>query len=65
VEHVITAGDTENAVVTFESVPLDAGGQYTIVALGTLDADDDYDFGVRVFIDSGNGDRFVDLKIAE
>jgi hypothetical protein len=51
-------------VVTFESVTLDAGGQYTIVALGTLDADDDYDFGVRVFIDSGDGDSFVDLTIA-
>lgn len=62
---VTAAGDTENAVVTFESVTLDAGGQYTIVALGTLDADDDYDFGVRVFIDSGNGDSFVDLTIAE
>jgi len=61
---VTAAGDTENAVVTFESVTLDAGVQYTIVALGTLDAEDDYDFGVRVFVDSGDGDSFVDLTIA-
>ena len=62
---VTVAGDTESAVVTFESVTIDAGGKYTIVALGTLDADDGYDFGVRVFIDSGDGNRFVDLTVAE
>lgn len=62
---VITpAGDTENAVVTFEPATLDAGTIYTVVALGTLDEEDAYDFGVRVFVDSGVGNTFVDLVIA-
>ena len=62
---VTAAGDTESAVVTFQEATLDAGGIYTIVALGTLDGDDDYEFGVRVFVDSGEGDSFVDLTVAE
>ena len=41
------------------------GGIYTIVALGTLDGDDEYEFGARVFVDSGDGDSFVDLTVAE
>jgi hypothetical protein len=48
-------------VVTFAPVTLDAGTIYTVVALGTLDDTDDIDFGVPVFVDSGNGDAFVDF----
>ena len=62
---VTQAGDTENAVVTFEPVTLEAGTIYTVVALGTLDDGDDYDFGVRVYVDSGDGNTFVDLTIAQ
>ena len=53
--------DTENAIVTSEPVTLNAGDIYTIVALGTVDDTDDYEFGARVFIDSSDGDSFVDL----
>ena len=62
---VTQAGDTENAVVTFEPATLEAGTIYTVVALGTLDDGDAYAFGVRVYVDSGDGNTFVDLTIAQ
>jgi hypothetical protein len=58
---VVTAANSQTAVVSYEPVTLEAGLIYTVVAHGTLDANDAYDFGVRAFIDSGEGDTFVDL----
>lgn len=57
---VTAAGDTA-AVVTFQEVTLEDETLYTVVALGTLDAGDAYDFTVRVFIDNDDGDQYVDL----
>jgi len=57
---VTAAGNTQDAVVTFDPVTLEGGEVYTIVALGTLANN----FGVRVFIDSGTGDTFEDLTVA-
>ena len=58
---VTAAGDTK-AVVTFEKVKLEADKIYTAVAHGTLDGQDSYDFGVRVFVDNEEGKTFLDLK---
>lgn len=64
---VTAAGEEGSAVATFQPVTLDAGRIYTVVALGTLDDGDDGDpnfvFGVRVYVDSGDGDSFVDLEL--
>jgi len=62
---VIATGDTENATVTLETVTPDAGVIYTTVALVTLNDANDYDFGVRVYVDCGDGDSFVGLTIAD
>ncbi len=63
---VITkAGDTDTAIVTFEEVTLNVGTIYSVVALGTLDDSDGYAFGVRVFNDSGHGNTFFDLTVAQ
>ena len=60
---VVTATGANQAVVSFEPVGLEAGKVYTAVAFGTLDAKDKYPFGVRVFVDNGDGKAFVDLKV--
>lgn len=61
---VTQAGNDTDAVVTFEPITLAADQIYTVVALGTLDDTDAFDFGVRAFIDTGNGNTFADLTIA-
>ena len=61
---VTQAGNNVDAVVTFEPVTLEVNTIYTVVARGTLEDTDDFDFGVRVFIDNGAGDTFVDLTVA-
>ena len=57
---VTGTGDTVE-VVRFEPITVDANTVYTVVAFGTLDANDAYPFGVRVFVDNGTGAQFVDL----
>lgn len=61
VSFVITAAGDSTAVVSFEEINLEAGKLYTVVARGTLDATDSYNFGVRVFIDNGDGKTSLDL----
>jgi len=58
---VITPTGSTDEVVVFDPVDLTVGSVYTIVAHGTLDGNDAYPFGVRVFIDNGDGDEYVDL----
>jgi hypothetical protein len=58
---VVTAADDNIALITFDPVTLQAATVYTVVALGTFDAGDEFPFFVRVFVDSGDGDFFVDL----
>lgn len=38
---------------------LEGGTAYTAAALGTLAADDPYEFGIRVYVDTGTGDQSV------
>lgn len=58
---VVTPAGVEQEVTAFDPVELDAGQVYTIVAHGTLNENDDVPFGVRVFIDNGLGQQYVDL----
>jgi hypothetical protein len=62
---VIAIGDAENARITFETAMLDAGAINTTFALLPLNDANDYDFGIRVFVDCGDGDSFFDLTIAD
>ncbi|MEM1007426.1 MAG: DUF4397 domain-containing protein, partial [Myxococcota bacterium] len=59
---ITAAGNTTDAVVKFQEVTLEADTAYTVVAHGTLDANDNFPFAVRVFIDNDKGDQFLDLK---
>jgi hypothetical protein len=61
---VTQAGDNVNAVVTFAPATLEADKIYTVIAIGTLEDTDLFDFGVRVFDDTGSGNAFVDLTVA-
>ena len=47
----------------FETAMLDAGEIYTSVALVTHNNANDYDYGMRVFVDCGDGDRSVGLTL--
>jgi hypothetical protein len=60
----VTANDDTKEVVILGNVPLENGTLYTVVARGTLDANDNVPFEVRTFVDNGNGDAFVDLTAA-
>jgi hypothetical protein len=62
---VVTATGSTDEVVRFNPISVTAGNVYTVVAHGTLSSADDYDFGVRVFIDNDEGTQYVDLTIAE
>jgi hypothetical protein len=57
----VTATGSMTEVVVFAPIQVMAGNVYTVVAHGTLDANDNYDFAVRVFVDNGMGDAYVDL----
>ncbi|MCA9670221.1 MAG: DUF4397 domain-containing protein [Myxococcales bacterium] len=59
---VVTAAGSTDAVVAFKPVALEAGKRYTIIALGTLDPNDKFDFKVRVFVDNGPGNVAIDLE---
>jgi hypothetical protein len=58
---VTPAGSTDEVAV-FNPVEVQNGNLYTVIALGTLDAGDQYPFLVRVFIDNGSGDASLDLS---
>jgi hypothetical protein len=57
----VTATGSTDEVVVFDPVTVTNGTVFTVVAHGTLDGDDNYPFGVRVFVDNGTGDAYVDL----
>ncbi len=57
------ANDTTEVVI-FDPISVSNGTVYTVVAYGTLDNTDAYDFGVRVFVDNNAGDGFVDMTAA-
>lgn len=59
---VVTAASATEDLYIFEPVTLVDGNIYTVVAHGTLDTLDSYPFGVRVFIDNGDGINYVDLS---
>lgn len=58
---VVTGAGSTAEVVTFAPVTLTNGTVYTVVAQGTLDDQDAVPFRVRVYVDNGAGDQFVDL----
>ncbi|MBD3275393.1 MAG: DUF4397 domain-containing protein [Candidatus Marinimicrobia bacterium] len=58
---VVTPAGAMTEVTAFDPVELQAGQVYTVVAHGTLNENDDVPFGVRVFIDNGLGEQYVDL----
>lgn len=58
---VITPAGSATEVVKFDPVPVSNGQVLTVVAHGTLDANDTYPFAVRVFVDNDPGNAFVDL----
>jgi hypothetical protein len=62
---VVTPFNSDDEVIKFNPVTLQADTVYTVVALGTFDDGDDYPFFVRVFVDSGDGDLFVDFTAGD
>lgn len=58
---MVTPAGSDDVVVNFEAINVQAGNVYTILAHGTLDENDEYPFAVRVFVDNGDGDAYVDL----
>lgn len=58
----VTPAGSNTEVVVFAPVTVQNGMNYTVVAKGTLDAMDNYDFSARVFVDNDAGDGFVDLQ---
>jgi hypothetical protein len=57
----VTGTGSTAEVVVFDPITVTNGTVYTVVAHGTLDDMDNYPFGVRVFVDNGSGDAYVDL----
>jgi hypothetical protein len=43
----------------YYDLTLEGGTAYTAAAYGTFAADDPYEFGIRVYVDTGTGDQFV------
>lgn len=60
----VTAAGATNEVVIFNPVNITNGSVLTVVAHGTLDPNDSFDFAARVFVDNGDGDTFLDLTPA-
>ncbi|HDS00902.1 MAG TPA: DUF4397 domain-containing protein [candidate division Zixibacteria bacterium] len=58
----VTPAGSSSEVVVFNPVEVQNGNLYTVIALGTLDAGDQYPFVVRVFVDNGNGNASLDLS---
>ncbi|MEM1007785.1 MAG: DUF4397 domain-containing protein [Myxococcota bacterium] len=63
VKIVLTAEGSTEALASYQAITLEAGKIYTIVAHGTFDSSDQVDFGLRAFIDNGEGKGkdFADL----
>jgi hypothetical protein len=57
----VTATGSTDEVIVFDPIAVSNGSVYTVVAHGTLDDSDNYPFAVRVFVDNGSGDAFVDM----
>jgi hypothetical protein len=57
----VTATGSTGEVVVFDPIAVTNDAVYTVVAHGTLDDTDNYPFAVRVFVDNGSGDGFVDM----
>ena len=57
----VTGNGSTAEVVIFDPITVTNGSVYTVVAHGTLDDSDNYPFAVRVFVDNGAGDAYVDL----
>jgi len=62
---VVTGAGSTTEVVAFSPINVSSGRSYTVVAIGTLDANDQYPFTVRVFIDNDLGNLFSDLTLAK
>lgn len=62
---VVTPAGATAEVVKFDPVTVTNGTVYTVVAHGTLNAEDAYPFAVRVFVDNGAGSAFVDLTVQD
>ncbi|GEM_PF-156337 len=58
---VITAAGDTNEVIAYQPVTLSNNNAYSIVAHGTLDPNDAYPFGVRIYTDNTTGTAYVDL----
>jgi hypothetical protein len=58
----VTPAGSTSEVVVFDPVDVQAGMLYTVLAMGTLNASDQYPFLVRVFVDNGSGNAFLDLS---
>ena len=52
---VLTEVGKTEAVISFQPIALDAGKIYTIFAKGTLSTEDQAAFGLRAFVDNGEG----------
>lgn len=57
----VTPAGSNAEVVVFAPVTVQNGTNYTVIANGTLNAADNYDFAARVFVDNDPGDAFVDM----
>lgn len=62
-QYVLTMADSTWEIVAYVPATLEAGQVYTIVALGTLDEGDGYDFTLRMFSDNDDGDTYTDLVV--
>jgi hypothetical protein len=61
----VTPAASTTEVFIFEPITVQNGSVYTVVAQGTLNAADMYDFTARVFVDNSSGDASVDLVAAQ
>lgn len=61
----VTPAGANDVVVRFNPIPVENGKVYTVVAHGTLDANDNFPFSVRVFIDNDGGDGSADLSVLQ
>ncbi len=58
---VVTPAGMTAEVVVFAPIAVENGTNYTVIANGTLNAADAYDFGARVFVDNNEGSAYVDM----
>ena len=58
---VVTAAGDTNEVIAYQAVTLSNNNAYSIVAYGTLDPNDAYPFGIRIYTDNTTGTAYVDL----